>query len=160
MTAHFKGRRSASAPWWIAGTGAALLAMLSSGTIGYARDRDRGENRDQGYQDQDQQRRDREERNHNRFDDHDRQVTRDWYEQNRERPVFRGREHWGPDFESRLQVGVVVDRDMRRMMHPVPVDLLRRLPPAPRHYRYVIIGEHVCLIDPEFRVVDVIHLEQ
>jgi hypothetical protein len=30
---------------------------------------------------------------------------------------------------------------------------------CPRHYRYVIVGGHICLIDDSFHVSDVIHFE-
>jgi hypothetical protein len=64
-----------------------------------------------------------------------------------------------PEYESRLREGDVLDRDMRRMIHPIPPDYYRRLPPPPRGYRYFFIGRHACLIDSGYRVHDVIHLE-
>ena len=111
-------------------------------------------NHDQGHHDQDRQ-------GHSKFDDHDRQVTRDWYNQQRgHKPAgFRDRDRLaGPD-ESRLQPGYVLDRDMRGRIHTLPSDYSRRLSSPSRGYRYVAIGDHVCLIDSSYRVKDVIHLE-
>jgi Ni/Co efflux regulator RcnB len=118
---------------------------------------------DQGRQDQnnhDQYRNDQRQE-HSRFDDHDRQVTRDWYNEHRDRRPrgLRDRDRLAPEYESRLREGDVLDRDMRRRIYPIPVDYYRRLPPPPYGYRYVFIGGHVCLIDSGYRVHDVIHFE-
>jgi Ni/Co efflux regulator RcnB len=98
---------------------------------------------------------------HSRFDDHDRQVTHDWYNEHRDHPPVGLRDHdrLPPEYESRLREGEVLDRDMRRRIHPIPADYYRRLPPPPRGYRYVFIGGHACLIDSGYRVHDVIHFE-
>lgn len=99
--------------------------------------------------------------NRYRFRDRDRRAAHDWYERHREHPPegFREREWLAPEYESRMRVGYVLDPDMRRMSRPVPEDLMYQLPPCPRHYRYVVIGGHICLVDRGYRVHDVIHLE-
>jgi Ni/Co efflux regulator RcnB len=95
------------------------------------------------------------------FRDRDRQAVREWYEHHRghEPEGFRRRDWLAPKYESRLRVGFVLGPDMRRMAYPVPDDLLYQLPPCPRHYRYVAIGGHICLVDRGYRVHDLIHLE-
>jgi Ni/Co efflux regulator RcnB len=118
---------------------------------------------DQGHQDQNNhgQNRDDQRQEHSRFDDHDRQVTRDWYNEHHDRRPrgLRDRDRLSPEYESRLREGDVLDRDMRRRIYPIPADYYRRLPPPPYGYRYVFIGGHVCLIDSGYRVHDVIHFE-
>jgi hypothetical protein len=52
----------------------------------------------------------------------------------------------------------VLDKGLRRKVHPAPPDLSRRLPPPPSDHRYVVIGGHVGLIDNKFQVKSVIHL--
>lgn len=97
---------------------------------------------------------------HTQFDQHDQQVTHDWYSQNQAHPPagLRSKDRLSADEESRLQEGAVLDRNMRRKVHPAPPDLSRRLPPPPSNHRYVAIGGHVGLIDNNFQVKGVIHL--
>jgi hypothetical protein len=97
---------------------------------------------------------------HMRFDDHDRQVTRTWYDSHqRALPVgFRATDRFSPEVELQFQEGYVIDRPMRGEVHSVPSALLRVLAPAPRTYRYVVIQGHVALIDSDYRVHDVIHV--
>src|ERR1700723_3423549 len=108
----------------------ALALPLMGGT--FAQDRDRDKDHD-----------------HPRFEDHDRQAARSWYNEHHDRlpEGLRDRDRLPPEIESRLQVGVVLDQDLRHRIHPVPAELIERLPPCPPHYRYVIIGGHICLID-------------
>jgi len=121
---------------------ALALPLMGGGT--FAQDRDRDKDRD-----------------HPRFEDRDRQAARGWYNEHHDRlpEGLRDRDRLTPELESRLQVGVVLDQDLRHRIHPMPAELIERLPPCPPHYRYVIIGGHICLIDEGFHVSDVIHFE-
>ena len=146
-------------------TGSMLFVFALTG--GAMRAQDRGQ--DQDHQDQDrhdqgqgdQHRDDRHGQDHSKFDDHDRQVSRDWYNQRHDHlPMgLRERDRLAPEYESRLRDGYVLDGEMRRRMYPVPADYYRRLPPPPRGYRYVFIGGHAVLIDGGYRVHDVMHFE-
>ncbi|HET9400256.1 MAG TPA: hypothetical protein VFO34_04830 [Candidatus Acidoferrales bacterium] len=93
------------------------------------------------------------------FTSQDRDAMNSWYRAHRnELPAeFVAREHWSPTFEGRLHVGSVVEKDIRQWAYPMPEDLLSRLPAQPRHYRYVVIGEHACIIDAAWRLYDVHH---
>jgi Ni/Co efflux regulator RcnB len=99
---------------------------------------------------------------HDTFDDHDRQVTRDWYDQHQgHAPAgLRKQDHLSPDQESRLKPGAQLDPELRRQVHNAPADLARRLPPPPSNHRYVTIGGHVATVDHNNRVKDVIHLHE
>ena len=99
-------------------------------------------------------------RGHTQFDEHDQQVTRDWYNQNQAHPPagLRKQDRLSADEESRLREGAVLDKGLRRKVHPAPPDLSRRLPPPPSNNRYVVIGGHVGQIDNKFQVKAVIHL--
>jgi len=103
--------------------------------------------------------RDRDHHEHDKFDDNDRRAAHEWYEAHHDHPPvgFRERDRLEAQHEERLKEGYVLDQDFRGRMHPVPSSL--RLPPPPRHQRYVVIGGHVVLIDQGYRVHDVIHLE-
>jgi Ni/Co efflux regulator RcnB len=103
----------------------------------------------------------RDRQDHAQFDDHDRQVTHDWYEQHRNHPPrgLRPQDRLSPEQERRLAPGRPVDRDLRKREHSLPSDLARKLPPPPAHHRYVAIGGHVGLIDQVTHVLrDVIHV--
>jgi Ni/Co efflux regulator RcnB len=151
-------------------TGSALLLFAIGGFAMRAQEHEQDQNhRDQDRRDQDrrdQDQRDRERaaqrgRDRSRFDDHDRQVSRDWYSNHHDHPPvgLRDRDRLTPEYESQLREGLVLNGDMRTRIHAVPSDYYRQLPPPARGYRYVLIGGHVCLIDNSYRVHDVIHFE-
>ena len=140
----------------LAFTGNAVLAQYGQNTNNQNRDENRnGQNYGQTRSDQNRQ------QNHTRFDDHDQQVTRDWYKQNHDHaPVgLRDRDRLAPDEESRLQPGATLDARLRAKTHPLPRDLSTKLPPPPRNSRYVAVGGHIAQVDNRNRVQDVIHLE-
>jgi len=113
----------------------------------------------QGQDRHDQDRHDQGRHDHDRFDDRDRNAARDWYHSHPS--AFRQDEgrYWRRDWEPNIHEGFVLNRDMRRAVRPVPRDLLIRLGPAPRGYRYVIVGDHVVLVDGGYRIHDVLHFE-
>lgn len=130
-------------------------------TAWHGQDRDDDARRGNGRRNwrSDDDRRDRGDRHE--FRDRDRHAVQEWYEHHRDHEPegFRRRDWLAPEYESRLRVGFVLGPDMRRMAYRVPDDLLYELPPCPRHYRYVVIGGHICLVDRGYRVHDLIHLE-
>ena len=102
-----------------------LLALTGSAALAQDRGQPNGQNQ-QG---------------HTQFDEHDQQVTRDWYNQNQAHPPagLRNQDRLSADEESRLREGAVLDNDLRRKVHRAPPDLSRRLPPPPSNHRYVTI---------------------
>lgn len=101
-------------------------------------------------------------RGHDRgFNDHDRAEVHAWMDKHHDHPPvgFRDRDRLPPEMESGLRVGVVLGPAYRRRFHPVPHDLLIELAPPPPRYRYVVLGDHICLVDGGYHLVDVIHLE-
>ncbi len=99
--------------------------------------------------------------NHNaQFNDHDRQVTQDWYKQHQSNAPrgFRSQDRLSSEQEARLQAGRPLDRDLSKRSYAVPSDLRRHLPPAPRNHRYVTVGGHVVLVDGKNVVRDVIRI--
>lgn len=97
---------------------------------------------------------------HHKFNDHDREITRTWCVEHREGlPIgFRAGDRLAPQFESRLRVGAVLDVDLRRRIHPISRDLLKRLPAPPVGVRYIAIGGHVGLLDRANRLHDLLPL--
>jgi Ni/Co efflux regulator RcnB len=128
----------------LAATAAAILALTSSVAIAQNRGQQGNQNR-QG---------------HTQFDQHDQQVTRDWYNQHQAHPPagLRNQDQLSAAEESRLQEGAVLDKNLRKKVYPAPRDLSRRLPPPPSNHRYVAVGRHVGLIDNHYQVKSVIHL--
>lgn len=94
------------------------------------------------------------------FNDHDRQVTRDWYQRNQRHlgAGWRQRDRLSPAMQARLRRGRRLDPQLRRQMHGLPPDLALQYGPAPRGYRYVIIGGNIVLIDDGDQVQDVFTL--
>jgi hypothetical protein len=134
---------------WKFGWATAAAAILAlSGTVAVAQDGGQRSDRKSG------------DRNHTQFDAHDQQVTHDWYNQQKDHPPvgFRNEDRLSADQESRLHEGAVLDKDMRRHVHPAPPELTRQLPPPPSRHRYVAIGGHVGIIDNGYHVKAVIHL--
>jgi Ni/Co efflux regulator RcnB len=129
---------------WVTASAAAILAVSGAAA------QDRGQRNDQNRQE------------HTQFDAHDQQTTHDWYNEHKAHPPagFRNQDRLSSEEEGRLREGAVLDRDMRRKVHPAPADLTRRLPPPPRDHRYVAIGGHVALVDKNNSVKSVIHVHE
>ncbi len=123
----------------------ALLLIQSPMARGQERQAERPQNRNQ----------------HTQFDEHDKQVTTDWYNQHKDHPPlgFRNQDRLSPDQERRLQPGKPVPTDLRKREHALPSELAHRLPPPPPQHRYVAVGGHVGLVNQATqRLRDVIHL--
>lgn len=103
---------------------------------------------------------DRSRQDHTQFNEHDRQVTQDWYKQHQNNAPrgLRSQDRLSSEQERRLQTGRPLDRDLQKRTYAVPSDLRRHLPAAPRNHRYVTIGGHVVLVDRRNVVRDVIHI--
>jgi len=132
-------------------------------------DRDRGQDRnyngqDRGYNGQDRGYNGQDRRfgqNDRGFTNRDREVTRQWYRQHRSRlgPGWRDRDRLPPYLESRLRRGQRLDPMLRQRMYWLPPDLALMYGPAPRGYRYAIIGGNIVLLDDMYEVHDVFRLD-
>ena len=149
------------ARWMLAGA-MTLLAVTSGAAAaqgrGHGRDKDKGLPPGQAKKD---------ERREARFEDHDREIARNWYVHERRNPNedrelppgLRDRDRLPPGIERQLQRGWVVDRDDRRLLYPPPPALVRGFGPPPPGCQYFVFGGHLVILDPGYRVQDVIHLE-
>ncbi|MGD0009179.1 MAG: hypothetical protein ABSE93_11630 [Terriglobia bacterium] len=139
--------------WWVTACVTALLALTCCAAVAQDRnDQNRGENRNDENRGQSKKK-------YRQFNEKQRQYARTYYDQNRNQEIFRQDSRWNNDYENRLRPGYVLDDDMRRMSRPAPIEMMRGFGPAPRGYRYVVIGGHVVLIDSGYRVHDAIHFE-
>jgi len=131
----------------IAAGALALTVLAMSGKVAVAQGRGQDRWQDRGQQQQ--------------FTDNDRQVTRDWYQQH-QRNLGRGwrqEDRLSPAMEARLRSGQRLDPRLRRQMYWLPADLSRRYGPAPRGYRYAIIGGNIVMLDPGYNVRDVFRID-
>jgi len=142
---------SQSCQWVLVAAG--LMLVLPPVTRGRAQER--GEER--GGQNRQEQRGPQAE---HRFSDQDRKAAQDYHDQHRNKPAagFREKDRLRPQDEGRIREGTVLDSDLRKRSHPVPADLLHRLPPPPRGHRYVVIGGQVCEVDSGWHISDIIHI--
>ena len=98
---------------------------------------------------------------HRQFDDHARQVTKDYYNQHQTHPAkgFRAKDRLSANEEAQLEIGKPMPSHLRKKSYRAPSDLRRQLPPPPSHHRYETVGHHVVLVDTRDHVVrDMIHL--
>jgi len=93
------------------------------------------------------------------FDNRDRGQLYDWYRDHPGNRLFSADPRWNEEMERRLQPGVILGRDVRNRSYSLPGDLVARLGPLPRHYRYIVTGNHVCLVNDDWQLFDVMHLE-
>jgi Ni/Co efflux regulator RcnB len=100
-------------------------------------------------------------REERRFDDRDRALAHNWYYHNRSAlpPGLRDRDRLPPGIERRFARGYVIEPRYREVIYPAPAMLIRVFAPPPPGWRYVMFGGHFVLIDPGFRVMDVIRLD-
>jgi hypothetical protein len=87
------------------------------------------------------------------------QITQDWYRQNQNGAGAEWQDRLSPDEERSLRGGQRLNSRLRQRVHWVPDDLSRRYGPAPRGYRYAVIGGHVVLLDNGYRMRKVYRLE-
>ena len=137
---------------WVATMGLAIALALATGPMASAH----GVLAARAAQDHDH---DRDHHDHDRFDDHDREVARDWYRDHHDAFHHDEGRYWHNDWEGNLHEGFVLTPEMRRAYRPVPPELLRRFSPPPPGYRYIVLGDHVVLVDRGYRIHDVLHFE-
>ena len=144
------------ARWMIAGA-VALLAVTGGVAVAQGKGNSQGQNRGQAAK---AQRAEDQRQAQARINEHDRQVANNWYSQHRNKPPrgFRRTDRLPPAYEGRLRPGYQFDPYMRRRAYAAPSDLTRGFAPAPRGYRYVVIGGHIVLVDAQYRVADVFRL--
>src|SRR5579875_198706 len=88
-----------------------------------------------------------------RFDDDDRVEIEHFYREHRDERWFRE-----PAPRVAFAYGYVLGPRYRRYCHPLPVMMLRELPPPPPHCHYFLYGGNVLLLDDGYRVHDFIQL--
>jgi hypothetical protein len=132
----------------------ALGFLAVSGRVALAQDHD--QHHDRGRNDANWNR-----DHHTTFNDQDRQATRNWYQQHQNHlgAGWRQQDRLTPDLEGRLRAGSRLDPRLRRQIHWLPGDLSRQYGPAPRGYRYAVIGGNIVMLDNEYQGHDVFRLD-
>ncbi len=142
---------------WIISGAIALLALGSGVAVAQGNGNGNEQNRGQARKAQQAQ---NQQQAQARINDHDRQAANSWYNQHKNNPPrgFRRTDRLPQAYEARLQPGYQFDPYMRRRAYAAPRDLTRGFAPAPRGYRYMVVGGHIVLVDASFRVADVFRL--
>ncbi len=146
---------------WLYAASVAALALTSSAALAQGRGHGRGHDRDNPPPGQVKK---AEREDAARFRDQDRDYARNWYyhenrgDRDRLPPGLRDRDRLPPGIERQLRPGWIVEPAYRQQLYPVPVVLVRRFAPPPEGFRYVIFGGRVLLVDPGYRVVDMLQL--
>ena len=134
--------------WLMTACATALLALICGAAVPRdlnGKNQDKKENRGQSK------------KQYRQFRENQRQYALTYYDQNHD--VFGSDGRWNNDYDNRLQPGYQLDSDMQRMSRPAPYVMIRGLGPAPRGYRYIIIGGHLVLVDSRYRVHDTIRFQ-
>jgi hypothetical protein len=100
-------------------------------------------------------------RNRIKFDVHDHQVIRDWYNPDRDEILvgMRDLKRDSPYVDSRLQIGFAHDADLP-IRRSAPIRFWDRLTSSPRSYQFVAIQRHVEAIDENYQDInDLVNLE-
>jgi len=152
---------------WVMATCMTVLFAFA-GTVVLAQDRaqDRAPNQpvpDRPVPGRNDQKLSQNRRDHDRikFDDHDRQVIRDWYNPDRDRILvgLRDPNRVSPYVDSRLQIDTAHDADMP-IRRPALIEFWYRLTSSFRNYQYVAIRGHVTAIDDDYQDInDLIHFK-
>ena len=120
-----------------------------------ARGGDQGQGKARGQDNRGQRKKGERERDGRyRLNDYNRHAVDVYYRDHRSefRQRWRGA---GPP----IAYGYVIERPYRRYCRPVPVVLLRELPPPPPGFRFFLLGGNAVLLDDGYRVQDFIHLD-
>jgi hypothetical protein len=139
------------APWVMATCITVLFAFAGSVVLAQGRAPDRN---DQRFS------QNRERRNHTKFDDHHRQVMRDWYNPHRDKILIglRDLNRAAPYVDSRVLIVSAHDADLRTR-RVGPIEFWYRLTSS-RNYQYGAIRGHVAAIDDNYQdITDLIHLK-
>jgi hypothetical protein len=146
---------------WLYAASVALLALTSTAALAQGRGHGRGHGDNRGAPPGQVKKAER--ANDAHFRDQDRQYADNWsqhyYNQHRDLPPgLRDRDRLPPGIAGRVRPGWVVEPAYRPRLYPVPVVLVRRFAPPPAGCRYMFFDGRVVLVDPRYRVVDMLQL--
>jgi len=123
---------------WIPIIAAALLTLNCGGALAQGKGHGKGHDKDKhddAYA----------------YSPHERESTNEWYRQHQDNlpPGLAKRDQLPPGLEKQLRERGTLPPGLQKKIHPVPVDLERRLPPPPEgcNCRHVLVGGHVVLVN-------------
>ena len=134
---------------------AAVASASLAGILVRADEHGHGHGRGKGH--------DRDDEGEFHYSDRDREEMRGYYRVNREHlpPGLAKREQLPPGLERQLRVRGVLPPGLRSRIQVCPIELERRLTPAPPDCDYVILGGHIVLLQRRsFVVLDIFHYER
>jgi len=94
---------------------------------------------------------------HTRFTEHDRHEAREWYATHHDYFNHDEGRYWQHEWAANIRQGFVLSPEMQRGGRQLPRELAEHLGPVPHGWRYIILGDHVCLVDAGWRIRDVLN---
>lgn len=85
------------------------------------------------------------------FTERERVLVRDWFRSHRRGlpPGLAKRDRLPPGLEKQLRERGTLPPGLEKRMHPLPVELERRLPRLPERHRRIVLGGHVIVMSEE-----------
>jgi hypothetical protein len=158
---HQSGGELMKARWVMATCMTVLFACAGSVVLAQDGAQDRAPNRPAPDRNDQKLSQNRKYHDHIKFDDHDREVIRDWYNPDRDKILvgLRDPNRVSPYVDSRLQIGSEHDADLP-IQRPALIEFWYRLTSSLRNYQYVAIRGHVTAIDDDYQDInDFIHFK-
>jgi Ni/Co efflux regulator RcnB len=96
------------------------------------------------------------------YNDHHRDAAQRWYHEHQSNlpPGLAKRDRLPPGLERQLVARGTLPPGLQKKIQPVPVELVRELPPPPPDCRHVFVGGSLVLVNVKtFGIVDVLHFE-
>lgn len=89
------------------------------------------------------------------FTEPERVLIRDWFRTHRRNlpPGLAKRDRLPPGLEKQLRERGSLPPGLEKRMHPLPVELERRLPRLPERHRRVVLGGHVIVMSDETGII-------
>lgn len=85
------------------------------------------------------------------FTERERVLIRDWFRTNRRGlpPGLAKRDRLPPGLEKQLRERGTLPPGLEKRMHPLPIELDRRLPRLPERHRRIVLGGHVIVMSDD-----------
>ena|SRR5215469_9327515 len=97
---------------------------------------------------------DRDDRGAYRYDRHEQEI-RGWYSESQSHlpPGLAKKDHLPPGLEKQLVRNGTLPPGLEKRVYPAPVELERRLPPAPPDCAHVLVSGHIVLLNRKTNLI-------
>lgn len=132
---------------------ASLGILLLPGSPAFAQGNSQGHGHGKGH-DKHHDGEDRDDQDAHRYDSHN-QAIRGWYSENEGHlpPGLAKKDRLPPGLEKQLVRNGTLPPGLQKRFYPAPVELERRLPPAPPDCAHVLISGHIVLLNRKTNLI-------